>query len=771
MGLFSGKKKTYVNMSVSRMLEDSDIIPISKAALLDYTFSNNKRVDALADSYVDYLNNHTKNSIGSKVIALDNWANKKYHYGALRSNTFAEGQVNLKEELRSFLSDLLDQSVTVGYAKFGPLNNNHFVYKILIDHFGFNIKSNQASVETLKNGYTTYLESFKIYYCSQSIKDSINIDYFNPLGYSSQSGKTHSRIENRKAAHTQWEEDELASEDYAIITFSYFNGTVEVKYDLRINFLAYEYSGEVIVPEAGASPDEEAPVLDDLVTNQHDYYMVRYITPDNEVHLFTYQYGLGTINQLDNLFLLDVDPGTHIPNVYLRLGRRDLYELEDEAAKSSRVYCNKLGFNYAKVSKQIMDSIEDKQDIEDIFLSFRLDPNDDDPISAEYFYHHFEELYKNADAERAKADDKASALDYIATQSLGGLSYTVADNTTRINCTYRAIGYKDVQGNIGKVGSFVSVIGDMQIRSNGIFSSIPSIRRNSYRKQISETLYREYFVDGLTINQSLTSGHYTSSTKDDGNLYIPVDLELIAKKLRKHRHWLISKSFVIVVTTVKVVKTKWYQTGIFKVIMFVIAVVIAFFTAGQGMIWYLALLKAIAITVVMHVAVMAISAILTALGIDASIVAVVVAVIALAVGAYAQAANTTVGGLSATQLMAVANTSFAVSHNHIALNAKRSIQSFEEFKLMIEGEMDSIEEQRKLLGLEDGGKIDIYTLLADQVRKPDIRLGESPISFYERTLAVNVGLATTTLLNHFVLISLQLPSFESFMAKRRESYV
>ena len=80
--------------------------------------------------------------------------------------------------------------------------------------------------------------------------------------------------------------------------------------------------------------------------------------------------------------------------------------------------------------------------------------------------------------------------------------------------------------------------------------------------------------------------------------------------------------------------------------------------------------------------------------------------------------------------------------------------------------MDSIEEQRKLLGLEDGGKIDVYTLLARQTREPDIRLGETPVNFYERTLMVNAGLATTALLNNYVLISLQLPSFESFMAKR-----
>lgn len=756
-------------MSVTRMLEDEDITPVSKAALLDYVLSENKRVDALADSYVDFLNNHNRESIGNKVLSLHNWAKKKYHYGALVSSTYAEGDINLVEELKNYLSNIEGNPVTVDYAKFGPLNNQHFAYKQLIDHFGFNIKTNEVVNESLRNGFTTYLEDMVIYYCSSTIRDVVNPDYLNPLGYASKSGKTATRVEKRKVAHTPWQEDAGASEDYAIATLVYRNGSVDTRYTLRLDFLAYEFSGEQILPEAGEAPTTEDPEVTETITvGEPDYYMVRYKLATGEEKLFTYLFGSNSSSFLENLFRKDVDLGIHVPNVYLRLNGKDLHENTDEAAKSSKVYCNKLGFDYTGVSTQVMDQIENKKDIKDMFISFRLSPNDTkDPLVSEYFYYFFEEMYKTTGAKRVSSDERNIKMKYIEGQAIGAMSYSVEDNVSQVNCNFTALGYEDIVGSIGPVGTFKSEFSNVEYSGfagrllNKLFRP-----RHIFRRQVTETIYREYYVDGLSIDQKLSSGHWTSASKEDENLCLPVDMELIAKRMRKHRHWLISKSFLLVITTVKVVKKKWYQTGVFKVIMFIVAVVISFFTGGQGLVWYLALAKAIAIAVVTQVAVMAISAILTALGIDASIVAAIVAVIALVAGTYAVLSDTTVAGLNATQLMSVTNVSFAVSHNHIALNTKRAIQAFEEFKDLMESEMDSIEEQRKLLGLEDGGKVDVYTLLARQTREPDIRLGETPVNFYERTLMVNAGLATTALLNNYVLISLQLPSFESFMAKR-----
>lgn len=759
-------------MSTSRMFEDEDITPINKAALLDYIFSENKRVDALSESYVDYLRVHNLNSIGSKVAGLDRWAKKKYHYGALTATTYAENRINLSAEMADFLTTLLNKVVTVDYAKIGPINNHHATYQILSDHFGFNVKTNELVSETTRNGFKTYLENFTVYYCSETIKNAISPDYLNHLGYPATSGAAHGRVENRSREHTLWEEDTTASEDYVMVTLSYHNGSSLTKYTIRLDFLAYEHSGEVLLPEAGGeSSEDDPPVTQEVGEEDPDYFMVRYRDASGNIEMFTYRFGSGLYTKLDGIFRKDIDLGLHVPQVYFRLNGRDLYELDDAAAKSSRNYCNKLGFDYVQVGNQIMDSIPSKGDIKDLFISFRLNPNDKDPLVTEYFYYFFEEMYKTNGAKRVSSDERDVTYEYIEGQAKGGMSYSVKDNNSLVNCGFSALGVNTVNGSIGPVGTFKTAYELTEYRGvkgrlfNRLFKS-----RHIFRKQITSTTYREYYVDGLKVDQWVSSGHWTSANKDSEDLCIPVDLELISKRMHKHKHWLISKSIMVVITSVKVVKKKWYQTGIFKVVMFVVAVVVSFFTGGGGMVWYLALAKAILTTVVLQVAVMAISAILTAMGIDASIVAVVVAVVALAVGAYANATKTAVAGLKAPHLMAISNVSFGVSHNHIALNTKRALQAFEEFKDLMESEMDSIEEQRKLLGLDDGVKLDVYALLARQTREPDIRLGETPLNFYERTLGVNAGLATTAILNNYVFISLQLPSFESFMAKRSGQY-
>lgn len=776
MGLFSTKKKTYVNMSVSRMLNDGDIVSVDKAAILEYILKGDKRVDALGDSYVDYLNNQIKNSIGTRALGLIKWADQKYYYGSNASNIYSEGLVSLVTELESYLTSNLNQNVTVEYAKFGPVNSQHFVYVMMQDQYGYNPDTNILT----GLGSDVYLEDFTVYYCQDTIDNLVTPDYLNPMGYAATSGYTPRRAKNLSAAHTPWRVDANAEHDYVIINTVRKVGESYVSSNFTLNFLAFEYSGVMTTTGVGEAfaPNEEINLEDNLDIREPDYFMVRYLDATNKTKYFYYKFGSGTRNELDLLFLRDVSTGKHLPNVYIRLKGEDMFtddHVDTEAYKSSKVLCNKLGFNYRNIAEELMDNIDDKSDIKDLFISFRLNPNDDDPIIAEYFYHYFSELYKDADAKRVSTDGKSDNLKYISEQALGKVSYVISDNMLSTGVSFKGIGYRNVVGTIGDVGTFNSSYGRVVIstdgfRGRGIFNSPIYVNRHYFRQQVTATTYREYFVDALSIQQDLATGHTVSASGDSDNLVIPVDVQTVNKRMLRHKHWLLSKAMSLVVTTVKVVKIKWIQRGIFKVIMFVIAVIISFFTGGAGMVWYLALLQAIAYAVVIQVVITVISKLLTALGIDASIVAVIIAVIAIAVGSYANAAKTTVAGLNAVQIMQISNVAFGVSSQHIQIAMKQAIKAFETFKDMMEDKLDSIEEQRKLLGLEDGGTIDVYTLLSDQPSRTEIRYGESPVSFYERTLSVNAGLATTALLNNYVYLSLQLPTFESFMAKRSANY-
>ena len=77
MGLFSSKKKTYVNTSVSRMVEDEDIIPSNKLAVIDYTMSQESSSTRVsAESLSDYLLRAGTNNIVARTRKSRTYAKK-----------------------------------------------------------------------------------------------------------------------------------------------------------------------------------------------------------------------------------------------------------------------------------------------------------------------------------------------------------------------------------------------------------------------------------------------------------------------------------------------------------------------------------------------------------------------------------------------------------------------------------------------------------------------------------------------------------------------
>ena len=754
MGLFSGKKKTYASTSFSRMIEDKDIKDTRQVSILSYNLNSDTRVDALADSFTDVYLRNKKNTIATRSISAYRWSDTNYPYGVPKGDLLIKDKIDFITELTDFL---LNQKIRaeVQYSKFGPLNNLHFAYKILVDKYKFDIDSNEVVSESQKNMSKTYLQDIKIVYCKESIANNINVDMLNGLGYSGDSGYTPNRHTDRSRKLAPYSVDNDAKHDYVIFTFVR-NGE---QYSVTEDYLQWEFSGS-----------EES--FNTQQVNDHDYFMVRYLNLDtNKTELFTYQYGLGEYLQLDALFVNDADLGMYLPNIYLRLNSEALNKksmLNTDEFKKSTILGRKLGFNYSN----LIDSVHKEVDTEyvtEMFLSYRLPVNTKDPLIAEYVYQYFYELYKsvpNSSAEKSK--DKELNKEMRKGFSKGGCAYRIADKRTAINISMQGINYTDSIENIGKVGTVIisrSTVGSKttSMYRQGVLSPVHQIK-----KQITDTVVRTINVFGLSSTQSISGGSDSVASGGDENLMIPIDVDLVRKKYRQHENELITKSLYFVINTVQVVKQKWYQTGIFKVIMFVIAVVLAYFSGGQSLIWYMALLKAIAIAIIVNIAVTLVAKLLVnVFHLDAGIVLAILAIIALVVGAYASLGDTAVAGLNATQFMQIASAAFSVSNASYALQMKNKAKAFEEFAHESRLEMEEILEKRKLLGLESG-HIDIYDLLAKPITGPDIRIGETPRSFLERTLTVNVGYYPIDVIPAYVYLNTQLPTIQEILAKVKQ---
>lgn len=762
MGMFSSKKKTYVGVQVERMLPDNEIVDLHQAALLDYTLGNNKRVDALATTFNDIYKAHLDGSIGSKALERWAWAKKRYYYGVMEGQRIKEDSVNLPAIFENYMA-ALDRVVQVSMIKLGPINNHHAVYQKLQDYFGYNPDNNTLGVLSQQYAATVYLDDFVVNYCSSTLNDVVNPSYLNPLGYPATHGQTHSRTLDLTREHTPWVENSDAQYDYADVRYTYKNdaGTV-VTGTFRLDFQEYELSDALINEDGYIAPDD--------AIGAESYYMVRYLE-NNTLHYFTYRYMSAGIVSLDNAITGDVDPGKYLPQIYIALGRQKMnQDKESEGYKSSKAYCNSLDLNYDTTVDDMWNSIGVSEGaVQDVIISNRVPANTDDPVIQKYLYHLFYELYKDGGAVPVRSDYEAERDTQVKSQEIAGQSIVLKDKLSYYVLSFTGISCQIKSGTIGQVGTANGGYEVFYVEGGGLRNLVSGI--HTYRLQISDNSYREIRVRGLSTAQKISGGYIKGASGSDEALLIPIDVDLVRKRLSKYRHELLCKSMHIIITTVQVVKKKWYQTGVFKVIMFIIAVIVSFFTYGQGLYWYLALLKAVAITVAVSVAVTVIARLLVSMGIDAGLVMAVIAVIAVIVGAYAYIGNASVAGMNATQYMAIANHSFAISNQATALQMQKRYKAFLEFQDMMEEKSNELEKLRKELGLEDPAILDIYTLLSENITTPDIRIGESPISFLERTTSVDAGKLPVAVVNNFAYITTTLPTFESLMQKRMNQYV
>ncbi|MFH4188729.1 hypothetical protein WAJ24_20385, partial [Acinetobacter baumannii] len=90
--------------------------------------------------------------------------------------------------------------------------------------------------------------------------------------------------------------------------------------------------------------------------------------------------------------------------------------------------------------------------------------------------------------------------------------------------------------------------------------------------------YREVRVYGLALTEQVSGGNATVSSGDSENLLTPIDRAMRNEFSSREREILYSKGLHIVLNTLQVVKTKWYMSGVFKVVMFIVAVVLSVFT-------------------------------------------------------------------------------------------------------------------------------------------------------------------------------------------------
>lgn len=776
MGMFSSKKKTYVNTSVSRMVEDEDIKSTSQTAVIEYVLQGSIQVesDINVASLTDKMLQAHQNSITAKWNRIQDFAKDgKYHYGAVKGSVVYQSSKHVMEKIAAVVSSIEGQPVSMVYGLLGDVNPYHCVLQELVNLHGYNTQTNVLDGISAWVGKPCYLVDVVMHYTTDTEERVENEDYYTQYGLVASAGYTPVRPANPKAIHSDYLIDASTSEDYGLVTYGYMEEDKWVTKSLVVHLDKYIVSGSV---DAMEGMGDEASGSDQTNLNEDDYVLGGYTVTKDGVEvfkLFTYVYGSGTHPSLDTIYSDGESTGQYYPRIYARLGNTDLANdkfKDTDAYKSSMEIAKFLGLTWDGWVEQIHDNTDKGKDIYQAYMTMALAANTKDPAACEYLYKYFETIYTSSmlGVENVVELQDTIATEYITGQTKQGSTILISDDVFTQSLSFSKIGAEYVRGVVTEVGKYTHDYVTTTVRV-GLWRNTTTTF-HAYRFQATENTYKEIRVYDLTSKEQVSGGYWTSSSGTSENLLVPLDRAVLKRMSSRVAEIVTNKSLHIIFNTLKVVKTKWYQSGVFKVVLFIAAVVMSVVTGGQSITLY-ALAVAAAHAVIVGIVLTTLAKIAVAVGINVQIV-MVVAVIAMAYAGYMKLNNVKdMMGVTAKQLVLASNSALnfttKISEQEVAKIAKKQ----EEFAEFSAGKTEDLNDLKKQL-LSDPDLID--GLMFTDISPPDnyhyLNLYQTPNDYYNRTVhAGNPGVVAFDLISTYVDNALALPTINETLSSLQGS--
>lgn len=732
VGLFSSKTKTVVNTTVQAVFEEQQIPDSVKSGMLKGILAE--------ENVVDYMLEELSGSIGVRAARGYNWAKRSdYIPGIPTANVVSS--VTARQIVLSTIAAEVNQAITTDYYKFGPMNSVHYGWTWLMLNTGYNPQTNELTGLSASVGFPCYLTDMVATYPEEDfdfITMTHDYEMLAQWGPAPSSGYTPTNPYNalggmgQYAAQSNYVVSPTATEDYITISYEYVN------------------AAGVIVKSGLTVPIEAEPGT--------DYHQVRYLRADGVYGFWSYQEGAGLYPDIDGAYQMDFNElGTYLPWCYFRHnGQRvaDSFPAEYAHAKKWVKY---LGVSFDTIDEGVHEDPE-VDDVEQAMLIFGVNPSAQTQAELTYLFEYFNVLYFNSVSQAEIADnlqEKFGAFSNSPTQL-----QRIQDKLFKMTFQYSGITKRRVPGKIGAVGKFT---GSYEPAANG-GTGAATQPAYVYRKQVMDSMYEEVAVFNLRVSYQVTTKKGFSAGPGDPELLVPVDRVLLKSLSMRNKEQLLTRSLYMVVNTVIKIKTPWYASTIFKVIMVIVAVVITILSAGSTWATIVAALSigyvALAITLLTYI--------LSALVVNYAVklfvkefgpqVGFIAAIAAMAYGAYS-GAGMQGSATWADSMLAVgsnlAKTSTAVQQEMLAdLN-----QEMIDFADYAKGQFDNLKEQREQLGLNPNFSgltgLDIVNLSPIQV------WGESPNDFYTRTVhSGNIGAASFDVASGFVGYMLKLPTIQ-----------
>lgn len=790
MGLFSSKTIINVSTSINRVIEDKLIPNSAKTGLIKGIFSGDQLVENIMEDLVS--------SVGVKAERMFTWAKSHYIYGLPHSSImYNNAGVDV---IASVLKRLTGHDCVIEYYKYSSPNNLHIGWQKLFDDYGYDQVTNEIKTLSTTKGTPVYLTDIQLVIQEATLSEQTS-GSLEQWGTSPKIGSTPIRAIG-STTFSPLIIDPAASNDYYRVSCVW-----QEKKTKQVNGIAVEYTVNVedtftfdiptvnplksyfqvkysygSLTDNGGVPIKVVPGPTHLM-----YEMMGIPDPDaqtltliNEhVAYFTYEDGSGDWPELDTAANPEYsDLGSFFPFGYFRYhrysGAKD--DKNSEGYKSSKKLMSFLNMDFQKISESI-DQNPGIGDVESALFMMGVPADTTVEIEQRYLFDFFKALYvKTGLAGLPRAPHIFEDTPYygVVTGSAYDIptAISVVIQDARFKSSFSMSGlyrYRRV-GKLGPIGSHHSgevihtEVRHSKLLTGGDGGSLEDYTMNVvipykyYQKQITANIYEEIQV------WNLRSFYYIwGDYSDSGNkLLVPLDHSITDNYSMADRELLYSRSLHFIFNAKTESKIAWYAQTWFKVVMVIVAIVIAYFGDWGDATALLAAVVAgvegaaliMAITVLVSLVEMAIVSYVMKLFVKA-VGPKIAAIIAVVMVAFAVYDATTFGAIQgapyAGELLSLSNSlmsAVAGSYKDALLSLKDESDSF---GIYAKGQNQILEDAKKLL--EQDTWLSPFTIF-----------GEKPGDYYNRTIhSGNIGILGVDAVSYYVDTKLTLPTLDQTM--------
>lgn len=797
MGLFSSSYITTVGTTVSRVMQDSLIVPSSKTGLIAGIFSKDP------GQTVEHVLESITQGMGIRAERMFSQASRGYPYGMPSSkvSTSTDGAGIVLGLLQSVIP-----GATLDYYHFGPLNNLHAGWVNIIQNHGYDTSTNELVGLSAQKGFPVFLKDMVVVIKEATLAEREN-GSLEQWGNAATIGPTPERAAATGLLHVILPTPFRVDPDAAV------EDAVEISYTWVVPTITIVRPEVITVVDGVTTVTPAVTRTDNVIHNESlmipltgydrekEYFHIKYANGSQYGYVL-YQMGAGTYPTVDSMF--DAAPtsaGEFFPFIYFRHGSENMdADKNSEGYKVSKKLLKTLGINY----QDIIDSIAENPDIAKIdqaLMMLAVPAKSEDQMELRYLFDFFHKFYLASGGvgvgQGWDVGDVGSGTTFVGDNDIpisaaalfaNKLKGNLESARLRINIEDKRLStalscagvFKKIKaGTIGAIDTYgmayatetftfrysvrevvsttVNHLGDVTT----VYADVPHTHEAPmdvfiYKKQITPYVYEEISVYDLQMTYYMWGGYSTVADDLAPFLLVPLDHAITKAYGVLDRELLYSRGLHFIFNAREVTEVKWYQQGWFSALVQVVGIVLTIWSMGSDGGYFSALAAAlveggilavvltIAMDLIISVAVtQGLKLFVNAVGIDA---AFLVALVAMAYGGFrAYQAGSIKGAPWASELLSMGNGLTTTINKSISDSLAGLSKEADEFNLLMKESWKTLDEIKKSMTQQD-------------ILTPNLILGQTPDEFYNMTYAGNIGvIGGIDSITSYVDIALTLP--------------